>query len=68
VADSAMHRICAHCGSEGQQRLGYCKECEGPVCERCGNTQIIRGERTVMHDSCLKFGEGSSFTMIKFVR
>ena len=65
---STFHRMCSHCGSEGARRIGFCHECGGPVCEKCGNVQHTQGETYVMHDSCLKFGESSSFSMIKFVK
>jgi hypothetical protein len=63
-----MHRVCAHCASVGQERLGYCHECSGPVCEKCGNIQHIAGETRVYHDLCLKDSQDSGFSMIKFVR
>ena len=68
VADFIPHRFCAHCGAQGEPRLGFCSECGGPVCSRCGNTQHVMGEHKVMHDTCLKHGESSSFSMIKFVK
>ncbi len=68
VAEPMLHKFCAHCGAQGEPRLGFCAECGGPVCSRCGNTQHVMGEHKVMHDSCLKLGECSSFSMIKFVK
>jgi hypothetical protein len=38
------------------------------VCAKCGNTQHVKGEHKVMHDICLKHGESSNFSMIKFVK
>lgn len=61
--------MCSHCGAVGEERLGFCDECEGPVCSRCGNVQYIAGQRKILHDICLKHGEkDSGFSMIKFVR
>ncbi|KAF0207837.1 MAG: hypothetical protein FD171_1482 [Actinobacteria bacterium] len=68
LAGSLLNKFCAHCGAQGEPRLGFCSECGGPVCSRCGNTQHVMGEHKVMHDTCLKHGEGSSFSMIKFVK
>ncbi len=62
-----QRRICAYCGSVGQERLGFCGVCGLPVCEQCGNVQHIRGETKPIHDACLRSGEGSGFSMIKFV-
>lgn len=64
----SLHKMCAHCGSIGERRIGYCHSCEGPVCEKCGNSHITRGQERVLHDSCLKDSGDSSFSMIKFVR
>ncbi len=68
MAEPALRRFCAHCGAQGEPRLGFCSECGGPVCAKCGNTQHVMGEHKVMHDLCLKQGEGSNFSMIKFVK
>ncbi|MGB4592369.1 MAG: hypothetical protein WBI63_01155 [Coriobacteriia bacterium] len=68
MAEPNLHRICSHCGAVGEPRLGFCDECGGPVCAKCGNNQLARGQHRVLHDMCLKHGEGSSFTMIKFVK
>jgi len=37
------------------------------VCEKCGNYQHIKGERTVIHNECLR-NSGNSFSMIKFIK
>lgn len=68
VPDAPLHSFCTHCGSTGAHRIGYCSVCDTPVCEKCGNTQITLAERKVMHDSCLRDAEASSFSMIKFVK
>jgi hypothetical protein len=47
--------------------MGVCTECGSPVCARCGNIQLVRGERRCMHDACLKKADGG-FSMIKFVK
>ena len=60
--------MCMHCGAVGTERIGFCSVCEGPVCEKCGNTQITLKERSVMHDSCLRDAADTSFSMIKFVK
>jgi NAD-dependent SIR2 family protein deacetylase len=61
-------KMCSHCGEQQAERIGYCAECGMPVCSKCGNSQITLTERTVLHDSCLKYGEGDRFSMIKFVK
>lgn len=63
----ALERMCHHCGATHTKHLGYCSVCEMAVCEKCGNTQFVMGERKVTHDLCLK-DTGGGFTMIKFVR
>lgn len=68
MTEPTFRRICAHCGAEGEPRLGFCDQCEAPVCAKCGNIQYVSGERKVLHDICLKYGEDSGFSMIKFVR
>jgi len=69
MAEVTLRKFCAHCGSEGEPRLGYCDECGGPVCSKCGNVQHVSGETKVMHDMCLKHGDtGGGFSMIKFVK
>lgn len=60
-------KLCAHCGSMGAVRLGYCKVCRIAVCEKCGNTQYAHGEKEVTHNTCLD-QTGDSFSMIKFVK
>lgn len=65
--DLVSRRFCTHCGSVGAHKLGYCTVCDLAVCERCGNTQHIQGEKQVIHDECLKKGTGG-FSMIKFVK
>jgi hypothetical protein len=52
----------------GEERLGHCDECGLPVCIKCGNVHYVRGERTVLHDECLKENPGAHFSMIKFVK
>ena len=64
----ALFNICAHCGAEGALRIGYCHECGGPVCEKCGNSHFVSGERRVLHDFCLKDSQSPGFSMIKFVK
>lgn len=68
VTEPMLHKFCAHCGAQGEPRLGFCAECGAPVCSKCGNTQHVMGVHKVMHDTCLKHGENSSFSMIKFVK
>lgn len=60
-------KFCPHCGSVGAARIGPCTVCGLAVCERCGNTQHIKGERTAVHDACLS-KTGDSFSMIKFIK
>ena len=59
-------RMCPHCGAVGATRLGHCKVCSAPVCEKCGNTQYAHGVKEVTHNACLR-QTGDSFSMIKFV-
>jgi hypothetical protein len=68
VTERSLRKVCAHCGTSGEPRLGFCDHCEAPVCARCGNIQYISGERKVLHDTCLKQGDGSGFSMIRIVR
>jgi len=68
VHPSPLGRFCAHCGAEGEMRIGICAECGAPVCAKCGNIQHVGGERKPMHDLCLKHSEDSGFSMIKFVK
>jgi len=68
MTEVSLRRFCAHCGSQNEPRLGFCAECGGPVCAKCGNVQHVHGESKVMHDMCLKHGESSGFSMIKFVK
>lgn len=65
---SPFKRVCSHCGAKGAVRLGYCDVCEGPVCDHCGNTQHILGEKRVIHDSCLRDAGDGMFKMIRFIR
>jgi hypothetical protein len=60
-------KFCPHCGAFGAPRLGSCSVCRLSVCEKCGNVQHIKGERTVIHNECLR-ESGDSFSMIKFVK
>ncbi|MBW6467923.1 MAG: hypothetical protein RQ731_06480 [Anaerosomatales bacterium] len=60
-------KFCPHCGAFGAPRLGSCNVCRLSVCEKCGNYQHIKGERTVIHNECLR-NSGDSFSMIKFVK
>lgn len=62
-----LSQLCPHCGSFGARRLGSCKVCRFPVCEKCGNVQHIKGERRAVHDVCLR-DSGDAFSMIKFVK
>jgi hypothetical protein len=62
-----MAKFCPHCGAFGTPRLGSCSVCHLSVCEKCGNIQHIKGERTIIHNECLR-DSGDSFTMIKFVK
>jgi NMD protein affecting ribosome stability and mRNA decay len=62
-----LHEMCSHCGASHTNRLGRCHVCEHAVCERCGNTQHIQGERKVVHNECLNATE-DSFSMIRFVK
>lgn len=57
--------MCMFCGARAK-RLGLCDVCNRGVCEKCGNVQHLKGERRIVHDSCLKKGDGG-FSMIKFV-
>lgn len=59
--------MCHTCGAFDTRRLGPCVVCTGPVCEKCGNVQHIKGEHRVVHNSCLD-KEDHGFTMIKFVK
>ncbi|MCE5203036.1 MAG: hypothetical protein ABFC80_02590 [Coriobacteriales bacterium] len=68
MSEVIQPKMCAHCGAVGEPRLGYCDECGGPVCARCGNVQLSLGKQKVLHDMCLKHGENTSFSMIRFVR
>jgi len=61
-----MSRMCRHCGAVDRPKLGQCVVCGMSVCDKCGNVQHTRGERRVIHDSCLREDEGG-FSMIKFV-
>lgn len=60
-------KFCPHCGAFSAPRIGSCSVCKLSVCERCGNIQHIKGERTIIHNECLR-DSGDSFTMIKFVK
>jgi hypothetical protein len=61
-------RMCYHCGAPDALRLGTCRVCDEAVCERCGNTDHVKGEITAIHEKCrAKDGDGG-FTMIKFVK
>lgn len=68
MTEQPISRICSHCGSVGEERLGHCDECGLPVCVKCGNVHYVRGERKVLHDDCLKDNPGAHFSMIKFVK
>jgi len=68
MTDVAPQRICPHCGSVGERRLGRCNVCGDLVCSRCGNVQHVRGEEKVMHDRCLRESQSSDFSMIRFVK
>lgn len=59
--------LCMMCGANGVRRLGLCDVCGRSVCERCGNTQHIKGEKRIVHDDCLAKGD-NGFSMIKFVK
>ncbi len=67
VLSDIFAHICPHCGALETRRLGECSVCRKLACERCGNVQIVGGERKVTHHECLKKDEGG-FTMIKFVK
>lgn len=56
---------CPHCGAENAHHLGMCSVCQMNVCERCGNTQHVHGERRVTHNTCLS--QDTGFTMFRFV-
>jgi hypothetical protein len=62
-----MH-YCFHCGAQHVTRLGTCRVCKEAVCERCGNTHWVQGERRVLHDACRDKDDDSGFSMIKFVK
>ena len=62
-----LKRMCRHCASLDAAKLGTCVVCGLSVCEKCGNVQHTRGERRVIHDSCLRDDE-DGFQMIKFVK
>jgi len=47
--------------------MGYCCVCEMAVCEKCGNTQFVTGQRKITHDQCVR-QDDAGFTMIKFVK
>jgi hypothetical protein len=68
VPEPAIHKICVHCGAEGSLRLGRCHECGEPVCEKCGNSHFVSGERRVLHDFCLRTSGSPGFSMIKFIK
>lgn len=68
MSEAEVQRLCAHCGTLGERRLGHCAVCGEPVCAACGNIQYVRGERKAIHDACLGAAEAPGFSMIKFVK
>ncbi len=68
VDTRGVMRYCFHCGAPNVRRLGTCKVCDEAVCERCGNTQHVKGECFVVHDACQRKDDDSGFSMIKFVK
>lgn len=62
-----LEGMCRHCGAIKSRHLGYCSVCAMAVCEKCGNTQFIAGERKITHDQCVRHDD-AGFTMIKFVK
>lgn len=67
MTDMPSASFCTYCGSQSSRRLGLCGVCGRSVCEKCGNTQHIKGERRITHDECLR-KDDSGFSMIKFVK
>jgi len=61
-----LQRTCPHCEASCEKHLGHCERCGEIVCEHCGNSQFVRGERHIYHTTCLK-KDGGKFTMIRFV-
>jgi hypothetical protein len=63
----ALGGMCRHCAAFGVVRLGVCPVCGEAVCEKCGDTHHVRGEKEVIHQACLSHDD-SPFKMIRFVK